>query len=439
MQINQYLINKKANCNGYKPEIRVFTDCFDATQSVAIIFLLKVGGLYENKDNYGISHFLEHMAFKGTKNYDYRQIASRFDKLGGNFNAYTSRDRTVFFAKVLKEHAKDAIDLLHEIIFNSTLPDLEIEKERNVILQEIAQNVEAYEHYIFDMHYKNAYHDQPMGEDLLGSPEFINTVTRDKLKSYMDKFYRKDNILVSLSGNFDEKEIISYVEDKFMKDSYTSSRNFETNCNSTLPKSIYTPSFAHYHAPIEQDHMILSFEGVEYNSKYFYIQSIASMIFGEGMSSRLFQRVREEKGLAYTISSFIGSFHDTGVFGVYSASDPKDTYEIVQTIRQEISNFANSSLKDHSLEEELETAKMVVLSSVLMSLESNSARAEKVASNFLTFGRFISPDEIRDAINDVSVADIIEFFQKIILKSKPTFVSIGSSEKNDIYKALKPA
>lgn len=431
MQINQYII-KEQNITSKKPlKMGVFTDCFNSVQSVAITFLVKVGGLHENNHNYGISHFLEHMLFKGTKKLNYLEIARKFDEMGGNFNAYTSRDRTVFFAKVLKSKAKEAVDLLSEIIFHSTLPQQELEKERNVILQEISQNKEDYEHNIFDLFYENTFFNQPLGQDLLGNPNFIKSVSKDELHNYMHKHYTTNNIIVALSGNFNEAEIVPYINEKLEQAGRVEEDSGHKEHK--LPKSIYTPKIAHKVAQIEQTHMILGFEGVDYHSEWFYFQNLACAILGEGMSSRLFQKIREQQGLAYNITSFTGSFHDTGILGVYAAADPKDIYHIVQLIKLELHNLAKAG---GILERELEIAKTITLSSILMAMESNSTRAEKIASNYLTFGRFIAPNEIKELVEKVSVNDIIAFFEKFVLQSAPTFVSIGNRVDEKVYTIL---
>lgn len=404
--------------------LEVFTDNFNSVESVSIVIAIKAGGLYESAEEYGISHFLEHMAFKGTQNMNYREIALAFDRIGGSFNAYTTKDRTVFYAKVLKDNVYQALDLLAEILSDSTLPAEEIEKERKVILQEIAQNKDIPDNYIFDLYYESAYKGQPMGHDLLGSTDFVQNVHKDQLAAYMQKFYTADNIKIAISGNFDSDKVYNYIQEKFSKIPESNSSHF-------LPITKYTPGIIHKTQDIDQTHIIIGFEGVSYLDDQFYIQNVASMILGEGMSSRLFEQIREKQGLCYHITSFTGSYHDTGLFGVYSATHPNKIKQMSISILEELKKIA-----DNVTDDELEIAKNQICSAILMSLESTTARAEKIASNQITFGRVIPIDEIRDRINSITKIEICEYFSKIILKSEPTFASIGKRVDESIYSLI---
>lgn len=417
MHIKQYKTAKS---------LRILTDFYDSVQSVAIIIMIKAGGLYEEPANCGITHFLEHMAFKGTDKYNYREIAHKFDSIGGNFNAFTTKDRTVFYVKCLKNKICQALDLLAEILINSTLSTEEIEKERKVIMQEMAQNDDVPDNYIFDLYHETAFANQRLGWNILGTKDFINNVTRDDLLQYMAQFYTQENTLIAISGNMDEAAVVDYINDKF--------QHYRSGGLATItePKSQYTPGVMHKKQDLEQVHLILGFPGVGYHDDYLYAQNVGSLIMGEGMSSRLFQKIRENLGLTYNISSLTAGYHDIGIFAVYASVEATQVRKTVENIWNEITNFAGTIT-----DEELEVAKVQLSAHTFMAMENTSARAEKIASNLISHGRVIPIEEIEERIMSVTKEKINDYFTRIILKSPPTFVSIGSETDVNVHKFLE--
>lgn len=404
--------------------ITVCSDCYNSVETVSIIIMIKSGGILEDQSNFGISHFLEHMAFKGTTSKTLTELAIEFDILGGNFNAYTGKERTVYYAKVLKEDAEKAFKLLADIILNCTFPKDELEKERKVILQELAQTEDAPDDIVFDYFQETAFANQALGSSILGSKEFILKVSRDEIIQFMNKHYTSANIYIAAAGNITHQSLENMVANHFI----IKTSNDKPD---VFPKSIYTPGSYIKKKELQQVNIVLGFKGVSYKDEDYYIQAIAATIAGGGMSSRLFQEIREKRGLSYTISSFTHSYHDIGLFGIYSSTEPEDVEELINVSCEEL-----LKLSQKITEEELERAKMQILSGLLMSLENPSNRAEKLASNIAFLERYISVKEIRLLISKVTTKDIKNYFAKILLQNDPTFACIGDRLPKNLYEKI---
>jgi len=405
--------------------ITICSDNFTFVETVSIVILVKSGGVLENEQNYGISHFLEHMAFKGTKNYSAKELAQQFDNIGGCFNAYTSKEKTVYYAKVLKENVDKAMNLLADILQHSVFKVEELEKERNVIQQELAQAEDTPDDIIFDYFQDTAFASQPMGASLLGSREFIQSVTRDDIVEFMQNNYTSENIYIASAGNLKHEELLALSNKYFGSYAYQGAKN-------VLPQSSYTAGFFAKQQELEQMHVVLGFEGVSYFSELFYIQYVAALICGGGMSSRLFQEVREKRGLAYSISAFSSNYHDVGIFSIYSATEVKFVEELVKVTIAELQKLSNGITSA-----ELVSAKAQLKSSLIMSMESTVSRAGKLVSNTALLGRYITVEEIQQKIESITVDDIREFFTKFILKSSPTFASIGKDGTDKVQNIIK--
>lgn len=421
-------MNTNVNIEQLDNGITIATDQMDSIETVSVSVLVKVGSRNENEANNGISHFLEHMAFKGTKRRTALQIAEEFDMIGGYFNAYTSREKTVFYAKVLKDDLTTAVDILADILQHSTFAEDEIEKEREVILQEIHQTNDTPDDLIFDLFYETAYSDQPFGRGILGKPSYIQKVTSDDVRQFVGDNYCSSNIIVSAAGNIRGHDFRQMVIDNF--------DCFAAHSSVVPEKSRYTGGDLRVDKDLEQVHLILGFEGVHYTHDDFYTQQVLSIILGGGMSSRLFQEVREKRGLAYSISSFGSSYKDTGLFGIYSATSEDKTNELVKIIGEEI-----QKITDTISDEEMARAKAQVRASLLMSQESSVSRSEKLAGNIAAIGRYVTINEILDKINKLDSHNLQNFACKLFAKnSLPTIASIGKianlSNYNELVKQI---
>ena len=404
------------------------TDIIQGIETVSISVLVKVGGRSENASNNGISHFLEHMAFKGTKSRSALQIAEEFDMIGGYFNAYTSKEKTVFYAKVLKDDIGVAVDILADIIQNSIFAEEEVEKERGVILQEIAQTIDTPDDIIFDYFHEQAYPDQPFGRTILGPSEYIAKVKRDDVVNFVNEHYCYENIIISCAGNFDKNKMLELVKGKFS--------TFQAIKPKLWQPAIYKGGDIRIQKDLEQVHLLIGYESLSYNHPDFYTQQVFSIILGGGMSSRLFQEIREKMGLVYSISSFGSSYSDTGMLTIYAGTSADSLAILIDTIGTEFKKIC------HSIgDEEINRAKAQVRAGLLMSQESSISRAEKLASNLATFGRHIPVSEIMEEINEVNASRLIAFAKKLFSQeSLPTVASIGKIDSlysyNDILNRI---
>ena len=350
----------------------VATDKAEDFESVTLSILVKSGSRNENEQNNGISHFLEHMAFKGTLKRTAKDIAEEFDMIGGYFNAYTSRTSTVYYAKVLKNDLEKALDIITDILLNSTFAKEELEKERQVIFQELCMTKDTPDDIVFDYFQETAFKNQPLGRSILGTEEFIKNLKREELLSYFKNQYSNKNTIISAAGNFDSGQFNDLISNRFSNFQNTNVKKYE--------KGIYTGGELHVKKDLEQAQFLLGFEGVSYLDKDFYDAQILSIILGGGMSSRLFQEIREKRGLVYNISSYSTSYSDCGIFGVYSALDPVNINILIDLIVSELFNIT-----DKINEKEIMRAKAQIKSSLLMSMESTTARAKKLCNNFAMF------------------------------------------------------
>ncbi len=297
---------KKHTCqNG----VRVVLESIPTVRSVTIGIWIGVGSRDEDEKNNGISHFLEHMFFKGTNTRTAKEIAESFDSIGGQVNAFTAKEYTCIYAKVLDNHATYALDVLADMFFYSTFNEQELKKEKNVVLEEIKMYEDTPDDIVHDMLSKAAYHNHPLGFPILGTEETLDTFTSDMLHQYIHDMYTPDNIVISVAGNIDDN-FIYQIENHF--GSFERGKNKISN-----EKPIFYSEQVAKQKKTEQAHLCLGFEGLPIGSEKIYDLIVMNIIFGGGMSSRLFQEVREERGLAYSVFSYHSSYKDTGTLVIY--------------------------------------------------------------------------------------------------------------------------
>ncbi len=393
--------------------LTVATDTASDFESITVSVLVKNGSRNENQQNNGISHFLEHMAFKGTSTRTARDIAEEFDMIGGYFNAYTSRTSTVYYAKVLKDDLEKATDILTDIILNSTFAKEELEKEREVILQELCMTRDTPDDIVFDYFQETAFKNQPLGRSILGTEEFIKKLSREELCDYFKNQYSTKNTIISAAGNFDADKFNDMIDDRF--------KNFQTKSVLKYEKANYSGGELRVSKDLEQNQFLMGFEGLSYLDENFYDLQILAIILGGGMSSRLFQEIREKRGLVYNISAFSSSYSDCGIFGIHSALDSKNINLLIDLIIQEL-----LSVIEKIDDMEIERAKAQVRSNLLMSMESTTSRAKKLCNNFAMFGRYISNDEILKKVSDVSAVSLKKIAKQILSNNNITITTLGN-------------
>jgi len=398
-----------------KNGLRIATDEFKSVETVSIGVFVETGSRNEEISNNGISHFLEHMAFKGTKKRTAKKIAEEFENIGGRINAYTSKERTVYYAKVLKNDAEFAMEFLSDIIQNSTFTKSELEKERGVILQEIAMTNDTPDDIIFDYFQETAFPNQSLGRSILGPSKNIKSFKRSDFTNYIDKQYNFSNIAITAAGNINSDNLTNWSKKYF--------NNLNSNKIDNCSEPVYKGGSYFKQKDLEQVNLVFGFNGVSYLDKDYYTAQIAAMILGGGMSSRLFQEVRENLGLAYSIYSFNSSYKDCGLFSIYAATSNDKVEKLIDASKKEIEKISKS-IKD----EELLRAKTQFKAGILMQKESTSSRMQKLGNEILSRNKILTDKEIIKKLELIQKKDVIEVINKII-SSKTTFAAIGNIEK----------
>ncbi|MBP1913606.1 M16 family metallopeptidase [Lederbergia galactosidilytica] len=389
---------KKHTCqNG----VRVVLESIPTVRSVTIGIWIGVGSRDEDEKNNGISHFLEHMFFKGTNTRTAKEIAESFDSIGGQVNAFTAKEYTCIYAKVLDNHATYALDVLADMFFYSTFNEQELKKEKNVVLEEIKMYEDTPDDIVHDMLSKAAYHNHPLGFPILGTEETLDTFTSDMLHQYIHDMYTPDNIVISVAGNIDDN-FIYQIENHF--GSFERGKNKISN-----EKPIFYSEQVAKQKKTEQAHLCLGFEGLPIGSEKIYDLIVMNIIFGGGMSSRLFQEVREERGLAYSVFSYHSSYKDTGTLVIYGGTAAHQLDELQDTIFSTLAQFKNNGIS----QKELKNSKEQLKGNLMLSLESTNSRMGRIGKNELLLKKHRSLDEIISDIDRVTVDSVYQLTSEI--------------------------
>ncbi|MDB5361310.1 MAG: putative Zn-dependent peptidase [Rhodospirillales bacterium] len=395
--------------------LRVVTEDMPWVETVSLGVWVDVGTRNEPAEINGVAHLLEHMAFKGTERRSARAIAEEIENVGGHLNAYTSREQTAFYAKVLKQDVPLGVDILSDILQHSTFDAGELERERTVIIQEIGQALDTPDDVIFDRFQEQAYPDQAMGRPVLGEAEIIRTIGREAVAGYMNQHYAADRMVLSAAGALDHDRLVDLAERHFTA--------LPPYRGEPVEAARYRGGDLREDKDLEQVHLVLGFPGVSYADDDYYVASTLSTILGGGMSSRLFQEIREKRGLVYTVYSFASSYADGGIFGVYAGTGEDEVEELMPVLCDEIVKSADSMT-----EEEVARARAQLKASILMGLESTSARCEHVASQLLIYGRPIDVPELVRKIDEVDL-DAVRRLARRIFAGAPTFTALGPIAK----------
>ncbi|HCU07056.1 MAG TPA: peptidase M16 [Holosporales bacterium] len=403
--------------------LRIATDFIPHVETVSLGAWFNVGSRYEKQNVNGISHVLEHMAFKGTKSRSALQISETIESVGGYLNAYTSRETTAYYARVLKEHAHLAVDILGDILQNSVFAKEELEKEKKVILQEIGQSQDTPDDVVFDYFQSTCYPNQAMGRSILGPAENVIGFSNNQVKQYMHDHYGTNNMVFAAAGNINHDTLVQMVEDHLS----------DFPKGEILPKSDAVYEGGDYRKPkeLEQTHVVIGFNGKSLNDDRYYTQMVATTMLGGGMSSRLFQEVREKRGLVYTISAFAQAATDSGIFGIYAGTGPEQATELLPVIAEEL-----KKAKSTFTIEELDRAKAQIKASLLMGMESTSHRCERMANHMLFYGKVIEPKTIVKKIDAMDLADIHDYMENM-LSSTPTLAALGPIQNVMDYNQFK--
>ncbi|MBU6507887.1 MAG: insulinase family protein [Alphaproteobacteria bacterium] len=391
--------------------MRVVTDAMDSVETVSLGVWVDVGTRHEPKEINGVAHVLEHMAFKGTTRRSALEIAAEIEAVGGHLNAYTSREHTAYYAKVMKPDVSLAVDILADILQHSTFEPAELERERAVILQEIGQAQDTPEDIIYDYLQEQAFPDQPMGRPVLGRAPIIRTIGRDAVAGYLSRNYAAPGMVLAAAGNCDHDAVVALAERTFAA--------LPARSHAATEPARYVGGEYREDRDLEQVHVLLGFPGFAFADPDYHAASVVSAALGGGMSSRLFQEIREKRGLVYSIYSFSHSYSDGGLFGVYAGTGEREAAELLPVLCDEIRKL------DRGLDlVELDRARAQLKAGLLMSLEATSARAEHHGNHVLVFDRPFDAADIIRRIDAVDAAAVARVAARLIA-ARPTFAALG--------------
>ena len=398
----------------------IATDPMPQLESVAVGVWVNCGARNETPERMGISHMLEHMAFKGTRKRTARDIAEQIEAVGGFLNAYTSREQTAFHARVLKADVPLALDILSDILTEPTFDPVELDRERQVVLQEIGQARDTPDDIIFDHLQAVTYPGQPMGWPILGEEETVSAFKRDDLSAYLRTHYHAGGMTLIASGAVEHEAMVRLAEEKFAK-------LIPGETPRALP-AVYQGGETRVMGDLEQAHIAFAFPGVSNLHPDFYVAQVYVGALGGGMSSRLFQEAREKRGLCYTIYAFSQSAKDSGTLGVYTGTGESEAAEIAAVVAGEMESLAQTAT-----EAEVARAKAQLRSGLLMGLEQPSSRTEMIAGHLFNHGRVLSVEELAAKLDAVDAAEVRRFGARVMEAGCPAIATVGPAGKLESY------
>ncbi len=404
--------------------LTVVTDQMPHLETAALGVWAGVGGRDEKPDEHGISHLLEHMAFKGTTTRSSREIVETIEAVGGDLNAATSTETTAYYARVLKADVPLALDVLSDILAHPSFEPEELEREKSVIVQEIGASQDTPDDVVFDYLNELCYPEQPMGRSLLGTPQTLKGFTRDTLRGYLSTHYRGPDMVVAAAGAVNHQQVVEEVSQRFASFNGAPAPKPQ-------PALFGAGGVKVVHRDLEQAHLTLALEGLPQLDPSLFSLQVFTNTIGGGMSSRLFQEVREKRGLCYSIYTFHAPYSDTGFFGLYTGTDPADAPEMMEVIVDVIGEAV-----DTLTEAEIARAKAQMKAGLLMALESCSSRVEQLARHVLVYGRPIPVPELIARIDAVSVESASKAARALLARSRPAVAALGSGQGLDTAAAF---
>ncbi len=408
---------KKINLDNNIP---VLMETVRGVRSLCIGIWVKIGSRYEQAENNGMSHFLEHMFFKGTDTRTAEGIAMEIDSLGGEINAFTSSEYTLFYIKVLDEYMDNAVAMLTDIFMNSNFPEDDMEKEKGIIYEEINMVEDSPSDYVHDLFSKNIWGEKGLGQSILGTKEVIGAFTRDDLLGHIKKHYGTENIIISCSGNFKEEVLTEQLNAKIGILKRKGEREAQP-----LPE--FRSSIDIINKDLSEAHVCIGLQGLLYQSDDRYAMHLLNTILGSGFSSRLFQNVREKRGLVYSIYSYHVSYFDTGLWSVYAGTEKAHVSEVINISVDEISNLSHTVT-----EEELQRAKAQLKGNLILALESTSNKMTNIAKQEIYYGKYFSPEEIINMVESISLEHIQVLARRLVDNKSFALTVYGPVKESDL-------
>ena len=396
-----------------KSGLRVVTDEMPNIHSVTMGVWINVGARHEKSDEHGLAHLLEHMAFKGTTTRNAKDIAEQVENVGGIMNAYTGRDQTAYYMRVLSGDTALCADILGDILKNSTFDPLELEREKGVVIQEIGECEDNPDDVLFDNIAELCYPNHTLGQTILGTKDTVQNMPRNHLLRYVENYYHPKNMIFAASGGITHSQMLDLAE-KYM--------NFEPkDITPTSVMPTWGGGVRAVHKDLEQVHLALVVDGLSYYDSLYFVGEVFSVIYGGGMSSRLFQEVREKHGLVYSISSFTSNLHDSGVFGFYAGTSLESYEKVLEISLMELYNLSQSVS-----DAETNRAKAQLRSALIMGLENPSGRVESAVKQQFIFNQFFTPQELIAQVDAVTTQDIMDYAKLLLQSKNPAFCALGN-------------
>jgi len=418
-------INKSILANG----IRILTKKMPYMRSVSMGIWVDAGARDESTVESGLSHFIEHMLFKGTHKRNAFQIAREFDAIGGLTNAFTSMEKTCFHARVMDEHLPTMFDILGDILLNSCFETQEIENERPVILQEISMQEDSPDEYVHYLCANNFWGDAPLGRSVLGKRENVSAYDNHAIRDFFKRAYQPERIIISAAGNLDHTRFADLVGPIFTSSARSDFGGMQSPY--AWPERCTPPEHRtvnlHFRQ-LEQAHIIIGTPGISITDSRRYTFSLMNTLLGGNMSSRLFQKIRERRGLAYSVYSFFTSYVDTGMFGVYAGVAPDNVNETIRLIIKEMDELKNKRISD----DELARAKEFTKGNLVLASESNDNQMVRLAQNEFNLGRQTPLKEVITKIEAVTTENIIELARSLFQLRQPCLTILGPVAESDL-------
>lgn len=394
--------------------VRIVTEEIDYVRSAAIGIWVGAGSRDEKEGYEGISHFIEHMFFKGTEKRTARELAESLEAVGGQLNAFTTKEYTCYYAKVLDEDIDLAIDVLSDMFFHSLFAEKEIAKEKNVVIEEIKMYEDSPDELIHDIFSEQVWNEHPLGKPILGTEESVGGLSRAKIMHFLSEHYAPDNVVIAAAGKIRHEDMVEKLAAGFGA--------FQRGGRRVLEGTPYGRALEYYQKKdTEQMHIILGAPGLSQDDEDIYAMHIFNNIIGGGLSSRLFQEIREQRGLAYSVYSYHSTYVDTGLFAIYAGTSPKNTQEVIVCILQEL-----REMKERGISEvELGRTKAQIKGNLYLGLEAVSSRMSRLGKTELMYNRVLTPEEVIGKLEKVTLADVSRLIGRLWQKDKISVMALG--------------
>ena len=401
--------------------LRIVSESIPYMSSVSLGIFVGTGSRSELPPEQGVSHFIEHLMFKGTQKRSARDIAEMVDDVGGQLNAATDRENTCYYIKVLPEHLGLGMDILSDMLLHSKFAESDVEKERQVVLEEISLYEDSPDELIHDLHMNSLWPGHALGRNILGTRETIGGMSRQSIVDYTMRHYVPDNVVIAAAGNLTHEQLVEQV--RLYWDDVKGSYPRLTDC-----APVFATGRLLQEKDIEQIHICLGTPGVAHDSPEFYASHVLNTILGGGVSSRLFQSIREEKGLAYSVCSYPSSFRDAGLLTIYTGVSPDNSLEVMEIIYSIIGDIQANGVRA----DEMQRAKEQLKAGLMFSLESSSSRMSRLGRAEISAREYLSPEKLAAKVDGVSLQQLFELSQPLYRRDSTCFTALGPISKSGL-------